>query len=443
MQKNIILLTIDALRADHLGCMNYNLNITPNIDQLAREGILFAKTIANAPHTAYSLPSLFTSTLSPVDDNTVTLTQILKEHGYKTAAFNPNPEGASLLKKGFDIYEMMLPKKKQTKLKKEFFKHKLMWALSSYLEKYQKFATKLIPYIFSVNQFDILPEAKEINVNALKWVENQSSKFFLWLHYMDVHDPYAPPDYENKRELLYLISKYRYFPRYLSDAEIKKIINLYDKEIQYADAEIGNFIHKLKEKGILDNSYLILAADHGEAFLEHGIFGHGAKIIRGMEEVKLYDEHLHVPLILYGLKKKNLISDRQVQLLDIAPTICELLDISIPPSFEGCNLFISKNEGVISTSPNEMSYRTEDYKLIINKSVKNIELYNLKNDPFETTNIFYENKELAETLQLQMINFFKKRLSTKMETSKIRDKIQEIKKNNYNEFKNKVDDNGD
>jgi len=441
-KKNIILITIDCLRADHLGCMSYKKNITPNIDALANNGILFKNAISNGYNTLYSVPSFLTSNLPPFKEKLgVSITEILKKNGYTTATFNPNPVilmnvpndvklGKLRLDKDFDTFDIMLTGKSRASLMRDSFIRlpiKVLRALlneekdlyNSIYRIYDR-ALRTYPSIFSSKIKTHLPIAEDLNRAAIKWLTNNcNQRFFLWLHYMDVHEPYAPPFCKNKKEMLYLISKYRDFPSKLTKEEIKKLHEYYEDEIKYTDDYIGRLIEDLKKLNCYNNSIVIISADHGDAFAEHGALGHGTNFVD-----QIYDEILRVPLIIHGAGTG--IINKQVQLLDLAPTICELLNIPIPPDFNGESLFSSKERGVISRSRYSISYRTLEYKLIVNTSEESKnELYNLKDDPEEKNNIYKELPEKAKELENDMINTLKE-FKMKQEKIRVKKAIQDL-----------------
>ena len=413
--KNIILITVDCLRADHIHCMGYKKDITQTIDRLAKNGIMFSNAYANGPYTPYSVPSFLTSNIPPIPKRANTIAQILKSNGYSTFAFVPNPIifsesiGGFRANQGFDLFDLMLSKGKQYRLTIEFLRMAIMKYFrlgvkekSMIHKSFYKIYDKLIqtlPRLFCPKNHLHIPTAEHVNKRAINCIKDQKNKFFLWLHYMDVHEPYAPMNYENQDEMLYLITKYRDFPNMLSKEEIQKLINLYDLELEYTDKALNNFLKELKKLKLLDKSIIILSADHGDAFGEHGTLGHGGKF-----RAQLYDEFLHVPLIIHGLKEKGVVIDRQVQLLDLAPTICKLLKIPTPPSFFGESLFSPTPRRLIAKSGWYLGYRTDDYKLIINKSeFDQPGLYDLKKDPEEKTNIYNKNKELRDRLESEMV----------------------------------------
>ena len=415
-KKNIILLTIDCLRADHLHCMGYQKNISPNLDTLGENGVIFTNAFSNGPYTPYSIPSFITSTMPPIEKKPQeTIASYLKKNGYATAAFNPNPivfsttSGGGMINKGFDKFDLMLSAVKKYNLTIGAIRQYAMRDLRGFLgENNFIYKTIYLLYDLAIKNFSnifcpkehlLIPNAEQINQRALEWVKEQKSKFFLWIHYMDVHEPYTPPGYENEKEMLYLITKYRDFPNMLSKEEIKKLIDLYDLTIKYTDKEIQKFLQKLKELNKLENSIIIISADHGDAFAEHKVLGHGDKFLEG----ELYDELIHVPLIINGSEKKGTIIEKPVQLIDLAPTICELVNIPIPPVFFGKNMFTSNDKGIIINSAGPVAYRTREYKIIINKNKEN-ELYDLKNDPGEKHNIYNINKKMKNILESEMIN---------------------------------------
>jgi len=406
------------------------------LDKLAADGILFNTAIANAPYTPFSVPSFLTSTLPPIrKGNKKTITEVLKKHGYTTATFNPNPiilssiaVPGSRLDKDFDYYDLMLSNMKRYGLVIEETRQVLMKYLRLGLNEKSTIykiiyllydmAIKSFPTILSPKQHHYIPLAEDLNKHAINWVKNQKNKFFLWLHYMDVHEPYAPPNYENHKELMYLTAKYRDFPNMLTKNEIQKLINLYDLEIKYTDRALNVFIQELKKLNHYDNSIIIISADHGDAFGEHGTLGHGGKF-----RAQLYEEVIHVPLIISGLNKKGITIDRQVQLLGLAPTICELVNIQPPPHFFGKSFFDKIQEkGMIANSSACIAYRTKKYKFIINKiDNKEKELYDLENDPGEKKNIYYNNKKLGDRLESEMLNL--------LENEKKKRKLLDIKLN--------------
>jgi len=424
-KKNVILLTVDCLRADHLSCMNYPKNITPELDNISKDGMLFTNVISNAPHTYFSVPSFFTSTVPPVSKkSTYTLMRHLKNNGYATASFNPNPilisnaaTGGWDVRKDFDTYEVFLNEKKLSKIKLQILRIVLMSNFRNFFKENGiihnvafKIFDKLIkrvPSIFCYSEDIKVPRAPVLNKEAINWIKNQKNNYFVWIHYMDVHDPYVPVHYENRRYMLYLVTKYRDFPNKLSKEEIQELIKLYDLEIEYTDRAIGEFIKELKKQDLLKDTIILISADHGDAFNEHGTLGHGTKL-----PPKLYHENIHVPFIIYGLEKGKKIGN-QFDLLGLSPTICDILNIESPPSFFGKSFFKSLNQPIISRCELSIAFLKDGYKLIIyNDETLENELYNLKTDPLEKQNIYEKNPKISKSMESDMIsllNSYKKK----------------------------------
>lgn len=381
-EQNVILLTIDCLRADHVTSLGYARQTTPNIDYLAKKGALFSQAISNGVGTPESFPSIMTSTYALMNPNSggvcatywvklssrwPTIAQVLKSREFSTAAFNANPYITSIFHydRGFDVFDDSL----------ELYRRD-----SSVDKLHRKLGTLL------GNKF---LRADVVNQKAVSWLKKNPDRFFLWLHYMDVHSPYNPKKNTilERIDAIRLERKKRRNPKRLSEDERKRLIGFYDQELKYVDSEIGSLVDKLTKIDIsLNNTFFIVTADHGEQFMEHGEWGHG----------RLYDEVIRVPLIICGpgIKENNLIGD-QISLLDLGPTVIDVLNIPKVESFLGRTLVPimegrakeSNNENVISETLTQIfSCRTEDWKYITDRKNRH-ELYNLRIDPNEKTNL--------------------------------------------------------
>lgn len=318
---NVIIICLDTLRADHVGCYGYSKATTPNIDKLSKKGIIFEWAITQANATLPSHASLFTSKYmhshkvdnpkKRLSEDQTTLAQVLGRNGYKTAAFICNANLLSPrygLNKGFGTY---------------FFKEEEDRALSF---------EKTMPA-------------------ALEWIKQyQNNKFFIFLHSNDIHQPYHSiyenffdPYYKGRLDHEYLEENNVLFkennlvriPR-----EIKHIIAHYDGGIRYADSFIPKLMQKLTDWALLDKTIIILLSDHGEMLADRSK--------RFCHNFSLHDEEVHVPLIiLHPAIKKNIRIKKQVQLIDIMPTIFDFLDITKDiPAMEGrslVNLIEGKN----------------------------------------------------------------------------------------------------
>jgi len=388
---------------------------SPNIDNLAKKGALFNQAIANGPNTFCSFPSILTSTYSLMNlsrkeknlppnwifipKERPTIAEVLKTAGYSTAAFHTNPWISSFFNydKGFDLFEDFLDRVgKSLILRQVSFKHRALFYL-----RLLKGLGKLL------KKQDI--NIKCLNQMAISWLERYNPKpFFLWLHYMDLHAPYVPPN-PSISELLTAIKiqiEIERTSKCSSEHYLKFLKRFYDEKIMFVDKEIGTFLSELEKLGFShENTYIILTADHGEQFMEHGFVGHGL----------LYDEVIHVPLIICGPEiEENVVIEEQVELLDICPTIINLLKLSRIKSFMGKSLLPliknerSRKEGVISESIADngwknYSFRTKQWKYILlldgNGQMRREELYDLQNDPSERRNLIRKEKRIAKKLK--------------------------------------------
>lgn len=440
--NNIILLQADALRADHLSCYGSEEVHTPNIDKLAEDGVLFKNAFANGSATVTSVSSFLTSNLPPhIEKKHPTISTILQKKGYNTTSFNPNVQLVHgfcrrlNLKKEFDLYETLLAERRE--------KYEKMFE-----EAIGKFA-RVLNYPFFKESFLLklasegigfapvptakpAPRADELNSKGISVLKNNSKPTFLWLFYLDTHEPYLPPqkNFKNNKRIISINRKMRYFGKNaLSNREIRELHESYKDEIEYFDRQIGDLINKLKRNGYYSNSTIIFTADHGEQFDEHGELGHGA----------LYEEVVKVPLAIKPssrLKTKKRIVKTNVSLLDLGPTIA---DISKTESrtFIGQSLihFLSKKtinkyeEKPIFTfkdiNGHEFCFRKGNWKIIQERD--KIELYNLEKDPEEKNNLFQNESRVAQDLRKEAyLNL--KRIEKLSKTSFERERIKKATK---------------
>jgi len=361
--RNVVLISIDTLRADHLSCYGYPKKTSPNIDAFAKDAVLFNHAVTPVPLTMPAHSSMMTGTTPlyhKVHDNghrlsesNITLAELLKQKDFATAAFI----GAAVLDsqfgldQGFDTYDDFLPDK--TMKKRVFYNER---------------------------------KGQEVTNRANQWLDkNKDQKFFLFLHYFDVHAPYV----KHSRFALP-------FDRYL-----------YDGEIVYTDRQIGRVINKLKELDLYESSIIIIAADHGESLSEHDEKTHGFLV---------YHPTIHVPLIIRmpgGLKSIKI--NDTVGLIDILPTICRALNISIPEHIQGKDLgiyFSGKKtsnkeryffcESLLPTLFNlgpVIGLTSGRFKYI---HTAEPELYDLLEDPSETKNLFDHQPEQVRIMQQQL-----------------------------------------
>jgi arylsulfatase A-like enzyme len=405
--SNVVLITIDCLRADHLHWYGYSRDTTPFIDSIARKGITFRNAFANGPFTASAFPAILTSTYALDNGRDITLknrtfvSEILQRECIRTAAIHSNPYLSSQAgyNRGFDYFE-------------DFFSHPVMSRRRTSLQKglnlvgkvtrrlnteFAREHASLIKNYFVLREEPFVP-AHVITDMGMKWINNSSGPFFLWIHYMDLHEPYIILN--TNVDQVYS----RHVSRLLQSAllrvkhkHIRHIIDIYDDKLRYIDLQVERLCSFLEK-----DSVVMITSDHGQEFYEHGNFGHRAQY---------YDEILHIPLIIHGGPVKVQCDDMRSQ-LDIPPTILECYDIAPPANYCGSSLFSGPiNDCVISESshnekglflvdspPTCASYavRTKTFKYI---QQDREELYNVQKDPGEKHNILAEYPDAAAELR--------------------------------------------
>jgi arylsulfatase A-like enzyme len=410
-RPNLILIVVDTLRADHLGSYGYFRNTSPHMDALAGEGVRFDQVVTSIPHTLPAHVSLFTSRY-PAEHGVLTNGQTY-DGRYKTLAQTLSGEG---------------------------------YATGAFVSGYP------LRSRFGIGRgFETFVDARrwktpggEATAAAIQWMKKHEDRpFFAWVHLYDPHTPYGPPEhlrrrfqtdesllswvegrgitsYEDWRDIAHKtrLTKLRTPPGELS---FFKNLNLYDAEIAHADELVGRLImDALGRDGVLDRSLVVLTSDHGEGLGEHGFWLHGPH---------LYDEQLLVPLIfrLPGGRHAGRTVKRQAGLVDVLPTLHEVLGLAAPHPFRGESLAAEiRGEVAVqgpryvfsesrlatsrgSSSPSgagERSYavRTREWKLIRTEAGEE-ELYSLAGDPQELQNVLKEHGPLAEQLRAEIRNW--------------------------------------
>ncbi len=380
-KRNVILITVDTLRADHLGAYGYARNTSPNVDRFAKEGILFRYAFSNANSTNPSFSSLMTShyphetkvftNFYLLPPGAVTMAEILKANGYHTAAINSHQSlrRGSGFEQGFDEYDDRLE--------------------DLVLGRQERIAPKT-------------------TLAAIKWLEdNYTKKFFLWVHYNDPHGPYTPPPPYNTMFIEPSTLGKRTLP--IGDADDGKIslyqqlgdhrdpeyyIAQYDGEIRFFDLAFGDLMKKIRELGLFDNSMLIFTSDHGESMGERNVyFSHGQF---------LYNEQIHVPLILRVPGQSPEVKEVRypVSHVDLLPTILDAVSIRHPHALRGKNLLTGREYRQILS---ESFRRGPEYALIgnnmklklITRGKKPALLYDIQVDFSESEDLMHGTGRIA------------------------------------------------
>jgi arylsulfatase A-like enzyme len=366
----IVLVSIDTLRPDHLGCYGYPRPTSPEIDLFREEAILFEEAVAHAPSTLSSHASLFSSLLPPhhgasarnqsaIAPGVPLLAEVLRDAGFATGSFNGGGQlhPAWGLDRGFDVYES-----------------------------------------FAESDGDRLGEDtfRERLAAARGWLESvKDEPFFLFLHTYEVHHPYTPePErlalmesgYQGRlpgRISIRVLEKINDGVKALRPGDLEHIVATYDAEISSADAGFGDLLALLRELGRYDSSLIVFTSDHGEAFGERGRVGwHGDT---------LYDEQLRIPLVirLPGGRLAGTTVKGQVRGVDLAPTVLSLLGLPVPRQFSGVALDLASRAAPgtgwalagIDGAPHALALRTPRWKWYEGR------LFDLVADPGERTDV--------------------------------------------------------
>jgi arylsulfatase A-like enzyme len=343
--RDVLLITVDSLRADHCSASGYDRETTPSIDRLAASGHRFENAFAHACATRASFPSILTSSTAlmyggyeRLSDNRTLVTEALPA-AYRSGGFHSNLYLSAEFgySRGFDaFFDSKSDPSPAAKLKGAVEQRLdedgwLYGVLSKAVDTAEKEA--------GINIGSAYVRADDITDRALAWADGQrEGPRFLWTHYMDVHHPYRPPerhqralgiDPVSEREAIRLRRKMIEDPGRVTDDERETLIDLYDAEIRFTDAEIGRLVERVREAWGED-TLVIVTADHGEAFGEHGGFSHTQTF---------HDEMLHVPLVVSpGTDTSATVHDELVGLADITPTIVDYAGGEQSDSFVGWSL---------------------------------------------------------------------------------------------------------
>jgi len=376
---NVILLTIDTLRRDTLGCYGGG-NLTPFIDSIQECCIRFAKAHSPGPYTSSAFPGILTSSYyleygrqKMFSSKRVLVSEVLKKAGVVTAAFHSNPyiSGYFGWNQGWDLF----------------------------YDSMEDEVDEKIPYI----------KAQQINRKVDTWLSShvggKSYKpFFLWVHYMDVHEPYVPerkyidmvdPSIRlSEAEMMGLFKNVLLKRDVSNQGTVELLKKLYCAHVREVDEAVKEFFGILEKWDVLKESWVILTTDHGDEFGEHGGLSHDGK---------MYSELVHVPLIIHEPdREKGEVCDTLVSTIDLSPTIVYLFGLQPVEIFQGHSLLPLRDypvKGVFGEAVDKHGsqekgeekeihyYREGDLKIIYREREDAWELYDLKSDPRELNNI--------------------------------------------------------
>jgi arylsulfatase A-like enzyme/cytochrome c-type biogenesis protein CcmH/NrfG len=392
---NVILITLDTTRADRMGFLGSKRGLTPNLDALAQQGVVFTHAYSHVPITTASHTTILTGTYPqfnrvrdfgvPLSPRLPYLPDLLRTQGYHTGAFvgslilDPLDGTAPGFDRGFEIYDAGFHLRRHG------------------ADRYKSVERR----------------GSDVVNHALAWLSQLSSgPFFLWVHLYDAHDPYDPPP--------------PFKARYAAQP--------YDGEIAYADSAVGKLIDEIRKHGLYDETLIAVMADHGESLGAHGENTHG---------IFLYDETLHVPLLfkLPGAHAAGTRVDTRARLVDVAPTILQEAGIPIPKEMQGESLsplMKPSPKAAASSDPapapeDRSAYAETDYphrafgwsslralrtgKYLYIRAPER-ELYNQTTDPEAAHNLAPGAKAVADTIGSQLDDFRAKTSQTLVELAK-------------------------
>jgi len=373
--KNIILITIDTLRADMLGAYGGK-GLTPFMDSLSENMIIFSTPLATGPYTQASFQGILSSEYyleygkeKKLNKEKTLVSEPLKKNNIFTAAFHSN---------AYLSY---------------FFGYNKGWEV--FYDSMSDDVTDMYPFI----------RGSGINDRVKGFLNNYSfsKPLFLWVHYMDVHEPYiAEEDYLSKIDPSLKLSKDEMFSlfkdvilkRDISDAStVDTLKKLYMAKVAETDNYLRQLFDTFKSKDLLESSTIMMTSDHGDEFSEHGGLSHDGK---------MYSELIHVPFLVYDRSYSHTTIDTPVSLVDIPPTICNMMGVEAPPSFKGSSLYpfssikpytlygeaMGKLGHKEKDTDEPVYYMVEDgLKIIFRKDGSLWEAYDIAGDPKDTKDI--------------------------------------------------------
>jgi arylsulfatase A-like enzyme len=401
----VLLIMIDTLRADQLSCYGGPVE-TPNLCRLVDDGGTAYFTFSQASWTKPAAASLLTSLLpsshramsktASISPDAVLVSEAMQRAGYTTGGIvsNINLAPSFGFDQGWDEYLYLAP---------------------DYLAGAQESSSKLILYQIARKVWlslrpgkrvgDYYQDAETVNAHVFPWLERHvASRFFLFAHFMDPHDPYFRHPYDG-----YAIARVAGDP---PASRAPEMLALYQGEIRFLDQNLGVLFEKLRALGLYDDMLIVATADHGEEFQEHGGFWHG---------LTLYDETIHIPLLIKWPKGRAAgparLMDRIARQIDIAPTILGRAGAPIPPSMQGVDLVATAHA---RPSADDLHVAEEDHEGNVLRALRTLqwkyleanegnprglpprELFEVSVDPHETKDLGPARPEIAAEMRGQL-----------------------------------------
>ncbi|MBX0294015.1 sulfatase family protein [Haloarcula nitratireducens] len=429
---NVIVVVIDALRSSDVGCLGRKDDTTPNIDRLAEESLVFEHAFSMSNYTDVCMSNILSgkmprehgvthhgtahtkANLRRIEERSPTfLPELLQENGYETIGVDWMGRWHEW---GYDTYGLDNDDGNDEQSAPEAVVNRIKDIVIELPEPLLAPIMKQYYRWMGYNDFRV--NCEELTDIALDRIQDADNPFFTLLHYWDVHPPYLPPDeykqfsYEGEDEPLSkyfgsdakgpLAAEYQPYARG-ERTTIADSKEAYDGAISWVDEQFGRLLAHLREQEILDETMVVVTADHGHNFGEHGIFS---------DNCGLYDTSIHVPLIVHDPRREHQRIKGIVQHADIVPTICEFADIEVPDDLRGNILPATRQYAFAETIGQRMQMvRTDRWKLIVPNDITylqeqywyngdgSVELYDLETDPTESEDISDDHPEIVERLR--------------------------------------------
>jgi len=417
-----LLITVDALRADHLGQYGYHRDTMPVLDEIVEGGTVFESAFSNAPYTRISVPSLHTSRYLAYDQISQldTIASILSASGVRTAAIGTQT-GADMIDGdlGFDT---------NADLGRDDFHRQANGSGQYYAHRAAKYVERCVQwsdsvYSFAKRVYDRLQSslgsgfvflgyqsAERVSSRVVKFLRDQpDGNFFLWIHYMEAHRPYGVHDQnpayvdrelteEQKKELIKIAATE---PDQIDSDRRRLLTDLYDSDLRYCSAQLSTVFEELQSQGYWEDANVMFTSDHGTELGEHGRYWH----------TNLgYDELLHVPLLVMGNTGTEARVSQQRELLDVTPTICGFHGIDTEEyAFQGRPLDEDGEREVIALGSADPSFdrpiaaRWGRWKYIYEGN--GTALYDLESDPAEEQSVTADHPSVVSAFESAIPEF--------------------------------------
>jgi len=405
-KPNVLLVVIDSLRYDAV--FGDTGTETPTMDRLAREGVTFSRCFSQGISTAPAMTAMLTGRLPldygghwHLDEDQPTFAEAFHENGYTTGAIHSNPYVSARrnFDRGFDV----------------FHEDVVSFEPDEGLERAPDKLLRLASRASRILSRTPYTPAEDVNDTILKFIAQASAPWFCWTQYMDVHGPYLGGDdfsYRNKFRAEWLWRKAAVRDAdAISEEEAAELRRNYRSEVEYLDDQIGTLLDALETRGDIENTLVIVTADHGDEFYEHGQYGHGNLP---------YDEVTHVPLVMRFPASVDLprgeTVDELVRCLDILPTTLNSVDATLPNRHRerliGESLLPLVHDDKRDETPTvvtekrvrgedhlRIGFRTTEWKFLYDGTTNDQLLYDLKADPDETTDVSSEHPNVREMFE--------------------------------------------